>query len=289
MVRRSLAGILSMAGGALAFATMAALIKVACKGVPIFEVVAVRGAIGWAVLAGVEVAATGRVVGGVDRRRLFVRSLSGFVGIATYVWAIANIDLGVASALNQSSPVFVAILSAVVLRERPPRAVPLLVLVAAVGAWLIVAPDVKAIDWNAVVGLVSAASAGYAYVLVRELRKTDSPWVIIRWFSAWSVVLSLPFLPTLGFVVPNGEEALALVGMAVFGLAGQVGMTFAYRLEEASIVSPFMYVSVVGSLAYGWFVWGEWPGTTALAGCGLIVAASLAIGWVSSRRARATP
>lgn len=284
MSRRSTIGILSMAGGAAAFATMAALIKVACAGIPVFEIVAARGVVGWLLLAGWELWRDGGIRRGVDRRRLFLRSVFGFAGIATYVWAIAHIDLGVASALNQSSPVFVAVLSLVVLRERPPLSVPVLVLVAFAGVCLVVSPDLRAVNWDALMGAASGLSAAVAYILVRTLRHTDHPWAIIRWFSAWCLFLSLPTIVIEPWVWPNAAQALALVGAAVFALLGQVGMTWAYRLEEASIVSPFLYVSVVGSLAYGWFIWGEWPGPLALLGLVLVVASSLAVGWLSGRR-----
>jgi drug/metabolite transporter (DMT)-like permease len=281
----TLSAILCMAGGAAAFATMAALIKVACVGIPIFEVVAVRGALGWLLLAGWELARTGRLRRGVDRPRLFLRSLFGFGGIATYVWAIAHIDLGVASALNQSSPVFVAVLSFLFLRERPPLAVPLLVVVAFAGVWLIVAPDLRAVDWNALVGVASGLSAAVAYVLVRTLRRTDPPLVIIRWFSAWCLILSLPTMWVEPWAVPDTPQTLALGGAALFALVGQLGITWAYRLAEASLVSPFLYVSVLGSLAWGWFVWGEWPGALASLGIALVVGSSLLVGWLGGRRA----
>jgi len=283
MARSNLRAILCMAGGAAAFATMAALIKVACAGVPTFEVVAARGLIGWLLLAGWELWRDGRLEPGRNRPRLVLRSVFGFAGIATYVWAIAHIDLGIASALNQSSPVFVALLSIVILRERPPAAVPLLVLVAFGGVCLVVAPDLRAIDWNAVVGAVSGLASAVAYLLVRALRHSDHPRAIVRWFSGACLVLSLPTVFVQPWVWPDLPEALALIGVAVFALLGQLGMTWAYHLAEASLVSPFLYVSVLGGLAWGWFLWGEWPGPLALLGIGLGVGSSLVVGWVGGR------
>jgi len=279
-----LKGILSMTGGALAFASMAALMKTSLENVPIFQVVAIRGVIGWLVLALYDLVRHGRVRRGTNRRRLFWRSLFGFGGIATYVWAIAHIDLGVASALNQSSPVFAALLSILLLRERPPRSVPALILVAFAGAVLIVAPDLRGVDWHALVGLFSGISAAIAYVMVRQLRHTDPPVVIIRWFCFWSAALSFPFIAAQEQVLPAASQWPVLLAMGLFGLVGQLGMTFAYRLEQASIVSPFMYVSVLGSLTLGWLVWREWPGPVGLVGCGLVVASSGLVGWLTARR-----
>ncbi len=278
-------GIAAMVLGALSFATMAALVKVACEGMPPFEVVFFRGLIGFSSVAAYELIRHRRLRPGVDKPRLFFRSLFGFLGLIAYMWAIKYIGLAEAGALNQSSPVFVAVLSIVVLRERAPGAVFLFVALAFLGAVFIVSPDLDRVDWDALIGLSSGLTAAMAYVLVRQLRKTDEPMVIVRWFAGWSATLALPLTLYVGWVWPDGPQLLALLGVGVFGLIGQMMMTFAYRWERAAIVSPFLYVATMGALFYGWLIWDEFPSTMALVGVGLIVGASLMIGWLSTRKA----
>lgn len=281
-------GIGMMVVAAIAFAGMSALMKAASR-IHVLEIVFFRGFVGWLVLVVAERLRQQPVRSAVRPGRIFLRSLFGFGGLTTYVWAIHHIGLGVASALNQSSPVFVAVLSLLILRERPPRAVPVLVVVACAGAWLIIAPDLTSIDMNAMVGLVSAVLSATAYTIVRELRHTDTPWVIVRGFSGWTVVFSLPFLVVVGWQWPQGIEWAVLLGLGALALIGQLAITRAYSLAEASIVSPFIYLSVVANLALGWAFWGEWPVARALAGVGIVVVASLLIGWLSARTTTAPP
>lgn len=276
-------GIAAMTLGAVSFATMAALVKVACQDMPSFEVVFFRGLIGFSAVSAWELSRHGRLRAGVDKRRLFFRSLFGFLGLIAYMWAIKYIGLAEAGALNQSSPVFVAVLSVIILRERAPAAVFLFVLTAFVGAVLIVSPDFSRVDWDALIGATSGLTAALAYILVRQLRQTDEPMVIVRWFAGWSALLALPLSIAWGWVWPDTTQLLALLGVGVFGLIGQMMMTFAYRWERAAVVSPFLYVATAGSLFYGWLIWDEFPSTAALIGVGLVVGSSLLIGWLSTR------
>ena len=284
-----LQGIALMVLAALLFAIMSALIKYTCDRIDPFVVVFWRGVVGWGLLVGLARLRGAPPRKGVDRRRLFERSLFGTIALMSYVWAIDHIGLGVASALNQSSPVFVAILAPLLLDERAPRAVPPLILLAFGGAWMIISPDLTTIDGSAVVGLGSGAFAGLAYVYVRRLRATETPDVIVRWFAGWSALFCLPIFPFViangGWVWPDVWEWLALVAVGVTGLLGQLAMTQSLRRERAAVVSPFIYFAVAASLGFGWMFWNEWPGTLALLGVAVIVVANVAIGWASNRKA----
>ena len=275
--RGVLLGVTCMTGAALSFAVMSALIKSASATLPPMQLVMFRGLFGVLVIGGAEIVRHGRLRRGGGRGRLLARSMAGFLALSAYAWAIANTHLGVASALNQSSPIFVALMALVFLRERPPLPVLVLIPVAFLGVTLVVAPNWTRVDFSALVGLSSGVLAAVSYVLVRALRGSDPPHVIIRWFSMTCFAGALPVVLLQGLVWPSGLLWPQLVGVAVFSLVGQFGMTYAYRFAEASLVAPFMYASVVASLALGWFVWAEWPGAGGIAGVVLIIASSVAI------------
>ncbi len=264
---------------AVSFAIMAALIKVACTRLPPLQVVCFRGVVGFLLIVALERLRFGALRPGRDRPRLLLRALCGFGGLATYAWSIAHVDLGVASALNQSSPVFVALLSIPLLRERPSPLLLMLIAAACVGAWLVVAPDLTQVDAGALVGLASAVLSALAYILVRSMRTSENTWVIVRWFSGLSALFAVPFAFVTPWLMPQGLEWLALAGVGALGLFGQLAMTHAYQLEQASIVSPFLFLSVVVSLTLGWLFWDEWPALCTLGGVAVVVLASLAIAW----------
>jgi drug/metabolite transporter (DMT)-like permease len=72
-------------------------------------------------------------------------------------------------------------------------------------------------------------------------------------------------------------EWLLLIGVGLFGALGQVMLTEAYASAQVSSIGPYSYSSMLWSIALGWLMWGDVPGTTTVAGAVLIVAAGLYI------------
>jgi len=272
-----------MTGAAASFATFSALVKVIGDHIPLFTIVFFRGAVAWAALAIWEQARNGRITVAVNRRDLTIRAFLGFSGLVMYLWAVTHVELGLASALNQSSPVFVGVFAFLILRERPHWFVPVLVVVGFAGATLIVSPDLRAVNIHATIGLASAVVSGLAYTWVRKLRKTDRPETIVRWFSGIVAVLGLPIMLIQGWVQPSAVELIILFALGFLSLSGQLCLTWAYRKGQAAVVSPFIYISVLLTLLAGWFFWAEWPGDTALGGAGLLVVSSIGIAILAGR------
>ncbi len=279
-----LRGAVLMLGAASSFAAFSILVKLIGPLIPIFQIAFFRGVVAFVMLAGFLLARGQGIPSGVNRKDLLFRSLLGFGGLMTYVYAINHIDLGLAAALNQSSPIFVAVFAFLILHERTGWAVAGFAVVGFCGAALVVSPDLSTIDLNASVGLLSAVLSGLAYVWVRKLRITDRPETIVLYFSGTVALLSLPVALWQGWVWPSWWQFGGLLGLGIFSLSGQLCLTWSYRLGSASLVSPLLYVSVLISMVVGFVVWREWPDTSALIGAGLLIVSSVAIGWIAGHR-----
>ncbi|MCF1707423.1 DMT family transporter [Tabrizicola sp. J26] len=131
---------------------------------------------------------------------------------------------------------------------------------------------------GAVLVLGGALFAALAQVFVRKLVDTEPTATIVFWFSVTASLLSLLTLP-FGWVWPTGTEALLLVCAGLLGGVGQILLTSSYREADASVVAPFEYVSMIFSLLFGYFLFGELPTWTMLGGAALIVAAGILIIW----------
>jgi drug/metabolite transporter (DMT)-like permease len=70
-----------------------------------------------------------------------------------------------------------------------------------------------------------------------------------------------------------------LMGAGLLGGLGQIFLTASYREADASLVAPFEYASMLFALGIGYFVFGEVPTLTMLAGAALIVTAGILIIW----------
>lgn len=270
--------ILLMCGAGLLFGISSAILKTASASVPTFECAFFRTFVGFSILVGLSLTDVKRTPVGHRKSLLLLRALLGGIAALAYIWAIPRIELGLANGLNQTSPIFVCIFAAIILKERFKWWNYLLVLLAFVGILLVVQPGGGGVNGVALVALGSGILSALAYVCVRILQKTDSSQTIVMWLLGMTALLSvlttvwepwvLPDLPTLGLLI--------LTGLTAFG--GQMLMTHAYRFASATIVAPFIYMSTFSSLIIAFGLWGENPGIVALLGCAVIVIASVLIG-----------
>jgi drug/metabolite transporter (DMT)-like permease len=197
-----------------------------------------------------------------------------------YFYSVQKIPLSNAVTLQYTSPLFVALFSGAVLREKVPPLIYGCILVSFIGTILIVSPSLQYIDIDATIALISGVFSAFAYLAVRGLRTSSSPDGIVFWFAAFCTLISLPFaareLPTL---VMN--DTLAVVGVGVCAGIGQTGMTRAYHAARAAYIGAFSYATVIIGGIYGWLifhqelVWGDAIGAALIVGSGAILVISI--------------
>ena len=203
-------------------------------------------------------------------KRLILRSLFGLTGVGLYFLALNELNLAEASLLNKTSPFFVTIFAVFFLKEKFNRALIPALLLAFVGAILVIKPRIDITILPAVAGFGSGMFAGMAYTLVRSLKGKESPNKIIFYFSFISTFATLPFLFFFP-CSPSTGQWLALVGTGLFAAGGQYGLTFAYHHARASRISVFTYLHVLFSLLVGFALWNERPDLLSILGGLLII------------------
>ena len=259
----------------LGFASMAALVKLSCQGLPFFVVVLGRSVVVAAVALGL-LRWRGAALRATNRPLMLARSLTGFAAMACYFYAISQVPLATAVTLQYTSPLFVALLSGLTVRERVAPRTFVAIGVAFGGVLLIVGPDLAGFDLGALWALASAVLAALAYLAVRGLSPTDAPETIVLHFAVFALVASTPGLWALERW-PTAIELAALVGVGLGASVGQVFMTHAYRVAEAAFVSAFSYVAVLFSAVFGFVLFDEVPTAAAATGAALVVAAGAAL------------
>jgi drug/metabolite transporter (DMT)-like permease len=122
--------------------------------------------------------------------------------------------------------------------------------------------------------LASATLGATAMILVRKLILTEKTPTIVLYFSLTATVLSLATLP-FGWIVPDWQT-LGLMAMAGFcGGLGQILLTQSYRHADVSTIAPFEYTSIVLGILIGYFIFGDVPTWTMLAGTTIVVGAGI--------------
>jgi S-adenosylmethionine uptake transporter len=230
--------------------------------------------------------ASGLPLGSGRHGLLFLRSLTGFTAVFLYFLALEYLPLSTAVLLNFSSPVFVVLLSGLILGERNLRGLLPLVLAAFVGVGLLVGPDFDETGVQGILGLASAVFAALAYLLVRRLSDTEPSMRTVTYFAIWSSLFSLIMLggalvlgigelslDRIATVILSPKKAAILIGVGLTGTLGQVFMTSAYARERASVVSTLSYINPLLSFIYGVTLFND-PLTWTSVGGGLLVIGS---------------
>lgn len=266
------------------FVTMSTLIKASGEGMPAGQIVFFRSAFAivpiliFLALRG-QLDTAWRTPSPMSHVR---RGLVGVTAMGLGFYGIMRLPLPDAIAIGYAMPLLTVVFAAVFLRE-----------VVRIFRWSAVAVGlggVLIISWPrlslfggglgsgealGVLALLASATLGAtAMILVRKLILTEKTPTIVLYFSLTSTVLSLVTLP-FGWIVPDWQT-LGLMAMAGFcGGLGQILLTQSYRHADVSTIAPFEYTSIVLGILIGYFIFGDVPTWTMLAGTTIVVGAGI--------------
>ena len=213
------------------------------------------------------------------------RALIGNLGVGLVFWAYSLLPMADATALLFASPLFVAALSPMVLKERADRLRWAAVLFGFVGIVLIAKPSVEMFTNPAsLIALAAALCVGLVDMALRNLGRTDEPLTTVFYFILTGVIVSAPY--TLLFGSPlQGDLLPWLIGIGIFTALQQVAKTAAYQHAEASLLAPFGYSAIVWATILGWIFWKELPTFSVVIGSAVVIVSNLFIG-LRERRAQ---
>ena len=305
-LNRNTQGILCLIG-AIAFLTISdSVIKWLSPSLPLHEVMLIRALVATACLfiliqfeGGFSTLKTKRPVLHLLRGALLVfANMFFFTGLAA-------MPLAETIALFFTAPLFICILSQPVLGERVGATRWLAILIGLVGVIVMVRPGSDVFSPISLLPIMAALSYAVMTMMTRKLGMRDSAGALTFYIQLAFLVISL----AVGLAIGDGRfdrhdnasisfllrawqwpdqsqiELLLLCGfMVTFG--GYL-LSQAYRLGEAAAVAPFEYAAMPFALAIGFYLWGDWPDSTAFAGSGLIIFGGLLVILLEHRATRA--
>ena len=275
--QRSLRRAALWVSGWLALMTLIAVAgREASRELDVFQIMLMRSVLGLAMLYPLL-----RRAGGLPAIR--TRRLGTHVGrnvvhyAAQYGWfvALTLIPLTQVVAIEFTMPLWVALLTAVFLRERlTPRRV-LAVVLGLAGVAIIVRPTASAIDWGQLIALAAAIGFAASLVLVKSMTRTEKTLTIIFWMLVIQSLLGL--LPALAVWRWPATGVLWgwVVVVAFCGTYSHYCLANAMRHAEATTIVPMDFLRVPMTAAAGWIVYGERIDLLTVVGTGLILAANL--------------
>lgn len=261
---------------------MSVCVKALGTDIPSGETIFVRGLIAMAALALLAWRTEGlHLLKTSSWRSHALRSLSGTFSMFCLFAALTMIPLADVTAISFTAPMFLTVLAMLFLGERIHRYRWTALGAGFLGVLIMVGPHLSfasATSLGALAALGAAFFAAIAMVFLRGMSGQEHAITITFYFSL-TFTCCAALTAFQGWPMPNATQWLLMILAAVFGVLGQLLMTYSYRYAEASTIAPLDYSNMIMAVVLGYLVFGEVPMPTVWIGAPLVIGAGLLILW----------
>ena len=224
---------------------------------------------------------------------LFLRGFFGGIAVLFYFIAIAHINVGVATLLNYTAPIFSGAFSMLFIGEKISPKVLLPMPVALFGVFLVVHAHARPGDllgmgkWE-LFELLSAVSSGAAVTAMRRARRGENSWSVYTSFCLLGLFTCAPFgIAT--WRTPTPSEWIALAATSLFAIGAQLLLTFSLRWVDAMTVGVISQLAVPIAMILGAALLDEKIPAKATLGSLLTMAGVVGVVYVTSLSKPALP
>ena len=214
-------------------------------------------------------------LGHISHKWVLLRSFLDGMASLVYLSAMFNMPLANATAINMSTPLLIALLSALLLGQRVSLRHGGLIGAGFVGVLLVVQPQAEGFNawgWVALAGTVFHALRDLTVRFIPD----QVPSTLVTLGTAITATLMAgiwalwhPWQPV------DASQWALMTGAAVFLSIGYFLLIKATRIADMSVIAPFRYMGLLTAVVMGFVVWGDVPNALAWVGMAMLVGASL--------------
>jgi drug/metabolite transporter (DMT)-like permease len=203
------------------------------------------------------------------------RNVVHYAAQLSWFYALLMIPMGQVVAIEFTSPVWTAMLAAVLLGERITRWKVAAIVLGIVGVLVIVRPATDQINPGQALALGSAVGFAISIVLVKSLTRADNTVTTVFWMLVIQSVLgAIPCIIT--WQTPATLELWGWILVVAFaGAYSHFCMARAMLYADATTVLPMDFLRVPLMAAAGWLIYGERLDALTIVGAVLILAGNI--------------
>jgi drug/metabolite transporter (DMT)-like permease len=215
-----------------------------------------------------------------------LRALFELAATLAFMTGLSMLPIAVASTLGFASPIFLAVLAAVVLKEHVGLDRWIVVLVGFGGVMLITNPLADSASWAVIFPIICAFFVALRDIAIRYV-PSDIPSSQVAFINAWVVMIGGGIYSIFqGWGDADLQWYLWFFGLGGALYCGYLFLIIGSRLGELSFIGPFKYISILIAIIYGYLIWGDKPTLSILAGAAIIVISGIILLSTEKRRNR---
>ena len=246
-----------MIGAITAFTLMAVAGRAAALNLDTFEIMFYRSCVGFAIVMACAVGFGTLDQVRADRLGLhFIRNVAHFTGQNLWFYAITVIPLAQVFALEFTGPIWVILLSPLILKERIRPLGIAAAIIGFIGILLVAKPGATTISPGIVAAALCAIGFGLTAIFTRLLTKTQTITCILFYLTGIQAIFGLICAGLDGdMALPTAITLPWMILIGIAGLTAHFCLTKALSIAPATLVMPLDFlrlpiIAVVGIILY---------------------------------------
>ena len=207
---------------------------------------------------------------------LHLRSLTGMLGNVCIIYAFTEIELAETYSLAFLQPVFIVIISVIVLKEAVSWQRWVLLAASFAGVLLVVRPGFRELELGHLAAVGAAGFGAITAVVLRQIATQETRASLIGMSTVYILLFNGVMMAASGSFSRWGWEDLVAL-LAIGGLAGAANLLFiaAMRTSPASQIAPTQYSQILWALLFGAVFYQEFPVPIAYVGMAVVIVAGV--------------
>ncbi len=247
-----------MLGAIFSFTAMALAGRALGAEYDTFEIMLYRSLVGLVIV--VPLAAHFGTLGQINRDALglhVIRNLAHFTGQNLWFYAVTVAPLALVFALEFTAPLWVILLSAILLGERLTFWRAFAALIGFGGILIVARPGMTPVSLGMLMAAASAIFFGLTFIFTKKLTKRQSVTSIMFYLTLLQLVFGILAAGYDGDIaMPTAQSTPLLVLVGLCGLMAHFCIAKALNIAPAAVVAPFDFVrlpviAIIAMLVYG--------------------------------------
>lgn len=275
-----------MSGAIAAFTSMAVAGRAVSLELDTFEIMMYRSLVGIVIV--LAVGQWAGTLGQITRRNLglhLIRNISHFTGQNLWFYSITVIPLAQVFALEFTSPLWVILLSPLVLGERMTPVRVLAAVIGFVGILIVSRPTPDSLQLGQITAAIAAIGFAGSALFTRRLTRSETITCILFYLTVMQAVFGIICAGVDGDIaLPSLQAAPWLVLIGCAGLLAHFCLTTALKLAPATVVMPIDFIRLPLIIIVGMLIYHEPADIWVLLGAAVIFGGNYLNIWSETRK-----